>query len=98
MNQVLFKIICLSISLIGFIKQSNAQSATDTTFLQEHRSLVIADGASPKLIAKQFSFTEGPASDEEGNIYFTDQPNNKIWKYGTNGKLSVFLENAGRSN
>jgi gluconolactonase len=52
----------------------------------------------PQLIAKQFSFTEGPAVDKKGNVFFTDQPNNKIWKYDTEGKLSVFLDSAGRSN
>lgn len=52
----------------------------------------------PRLISKQFAFTEGPAVDKAGNVFFTDQPNNKIWKYGTDGKLSVFMENAGRAN
>jgi gluconolactonase len=52
----------------------------------------------PQLISKQFSFTEGPAVDKQGNIFFTDQPNNKIWKYDTDGKLSVFMDKAGRSN
>ena len=55
-------------------------------------------GTKPQLIAKQFSFTEGPAVDKHGNVFFTDQPNNKIWKYDTDGKLSVFLDSAGRSN
>ncbi|RCH56064.1 SMP-30/gluconolactonase/LRE family protein [Mucilaginibacter hurinus] len=52
----------------------------------------------PRLISSQFSFTEGPVADKHGNVYFTDQPNNKIWKYGINGKLSVFMENSGRAN
>ncbi len=52
----------------------------------------------PQLISKQFSFTEGASTDKKGNIFFTDQPNNKIWEYSTDGKLSVFLDNAGRSN
>jgi len=51
-----------------------------------------------KLISRQFSFTEGPAVNKEGAVYFTDQPNNQIWKYGTDGKLSLYIENAGRSN
>lgn len=59
---------------------------------------IIAAGAGLQIISNQFSFTEGPAADKWGNIFFTDQPNNKIWKYDTDGKLSVFLENAGRSN
>jgi gluconolactonase len=52
----------------------------------------------PQRISGQFAFTEGPAVDKQGNIFFTDQPNNKIWKYNINGKLSVFMENAGRPN
>jgi gluconolactonase len=52
----------------------------------------------PQLISKQFSFTEGASTDKKGNVFFTDQPNNKIWEYSTDGKLSVFLDSAGRSN
>jgi gluconolactonase len=59
---------------------------------------IIAPGATPVLISNQFSFTEGPATDKDGNVFFTDQPNNKIWKYDTNGILSVFMEKSGRSN
>jgi gluconolactonase len=59
---------------------------------------LVAQGAAPKLISSQFSFTEGPAVDKKGNIFFTDQPNDKIWKYGTDGTLSVFMEKSGRSN
>jgi gluconolactonase len=54
--------------------------------------------AKPQLISKQFSFTEGASVDKQGNIFFTDQPNNKIWKYDTKGQLSVFMDKAGRSN
>lgn len=59
---------------------------------------VVAPNAQPELISKQFSFTEGPARDKHGNIYFTDQPNDQIWKYDTEGKLSLFLSPTGRSN
>lgn len=59
---------------------------------------IIKAGAVPQLISRQFSFTEGASADKAGNIFFTDQPNNRIWKYDTAGKLSVFLEPAGRSN
>jgi gluconolactonase len=52
----------------------------------------------PQLISKQFSFTEGASTDKKGNVFFTDQPNNKIWEYSTDGKLSLFLDSAGRSN
>jgi gluconolactonase len=52
----------------------------------------------PVLISKQFSFTEGASVDKKGNVFFTDQPNNKIWEYNIDGKLSLFLDSAGRSN
>ncbi len=59
---------------------------------------IIAKGAKLVKLADGFSFTEGPASDESGNVFFTDQPNNKILKWSVDGKLSVFLTPSGRSN
>lgn len=59
---------------------------------------LLQPGAAVTLVSKQFIFTEGPAVDRNGNIFFTDQPNDKIWKYDTDGKLSVFMEKTGRSN
>src|SRR4051812_42765659 len=57
-----------------------------------------APGAKIKNLAGDFKFTEGPASDPEGNVYFTDQPNDRILKWSTDGQLSTFLQPAGRSN
>ena len=45
-----------------------------------------------------FSFTEGPAPDKAGNVYFTDQPNDRIMVWSTEGKLSTFMQPSGRSN
>jgi len=59
---------------------------------------LIAPGATLQRVSNQFSFTEGCSVDNKGNIFFTDQPNDKIWKYDTDGKLSVFLDKTGRSN
>ncbi|RYE34724.1 MAG: SMP-30/gluconolactonase/LRE family protein, partial [Sphingobacteriaceae bacterium] len=59
---------------------------------------VVANGARLQLISNQFSFTEGAAVDKKGNVFFTDQPNDKIWEYDVNGRLSVFMEKTGRSN
>ncbi|HLS94560.1 MAG TPA: SMP-30/gluconolactonase/LRE family protein [Sphingobacterium sp.] len=49
-------------------------------------------------VADHFSFTEGPVADARGDIYFTDQPNNRIWKYSASGELIRFLEPSGRAN
>ncbi|MEX2601206.1 MAG: SMP-30/gluconolactonase/LRE family protein [Balneolaceae bacterium] len=61
-------------------------------------SPVVADQAELTLISDRFSFTEGPAADIDGNIYFTDQPNNDIWIYNTDGELSLFMDESGRAN
>jgi gluconolactonase len=59
---------------------------------------LIAKNAVLTKLSDQYSFTEGPAADKKGNIYFTDQPNNRIMKWSVNGELSVYMENAGRAN
>lgn len=59
---------------------------------------LVVENAVPVKISGQFAFTEGATVDRKGNVYFTDQPNNKIWKYGLDGKLVVFMDSAGRSN
>jgi gluconolactonase len=59
---------------------------------------IIAEGEELKLISDRFSFTEGPATDEDGNVYFTDQPNDHIWKYSVDGELTLFMDETGRSN
>jgi gluconolactonase len=58
-----------------------------------------APEAEVRLLADGFRFTEGPAVDRDGNIYFTDQPDNRILKWSVaDEKLSVFMENTGRAN
>jgi gluconolactonase len=42
---------------------------------------VVAPGAEVKQLATGFSFTEGPAADKSGDVYFSDIPNTNINKY-----------------
>lgn len=60
---------------------------------------IIADGAKLGLVADSFEFTEGPAVDKNGDVYFTDQPNDRIvkWSYKDN-KVSDWMKPSGRSN
>ncbi|WP_281309888.1 SMP-30/gluconolactonase/LRE family protein [Flavobacterium flavigenum] len=94
MNQSKLKIKVLLFFVIAF---------TFTNFIypqmsenQSHN--LIAKDAVLKKLSDQYSFTEGPAADKNGNIYFTDQPNNRIMKWSVDGLLSVYMENAGRAN
>lgn len=62
---------------------------------------LVAASAKGKLdtLARDFGFSEGPAVDKQGNIFFTDQPNDKIFKWDVGSKtLSTFLVGTGRSN
>src|SRR5262245_14825966 len=45
-----------------------------------------------------FKFTEGPAPDADGNVYFSDIPNEKIHKIDASGQLSVFREKSNVAN
>lgn len=59
----------------------------------------IAPGAELKLVAEGFKFTEGPAADAKGDVYFTDQPNDRILKWSAStGKVETFLQPSGRAN
>jgi len=54
-------------------------------------------GPAKKLHTK-FAFTEGPADDGKGNVYFTDIPKERIHKVDTEGKLSIFRDKSNRAN
>jgi len=58
----------------------------------------VAKGATVEKLAGGFSFTEGPAPDKDGNVFFTDQPNDRIMEWSVSEKLSTFMQPSGRSN
>ena len=68
------------------------------TSLTAAESSILAPGATLQKLAGDFSFTEGPACDAHGNVFFTDQPNDRIMEWSTDGKLSTFMHPCGRSN
>ena len=85
------KIIALLIFLGFTISSSWAQIVDKKNLIEKNAQLEkIADG---------FGFTEGPAVSRLGDVYFSDQPNNRIikWSFFTN-KTEIFMEDAGRSN
>jgi gluconolactonase len=72
-----------------------------TYFVAEAKPKVKAlfvKGSIPKKLAGGFQFAEGPSCDKDGNIFFTDQNRNKIFKWSTHNKLTLFGENFGRAN
>lgn len=94
MNQLQIKIKSLPIFIITFAF-TNFISAQKSKYSNHN---LIEKGAVLTKLSDEYSFTEGPAADKKGNIYFTDQPNNRIMKWSVTGELSVYMENAGRAN
>ncbi|MCF1752986.1 SMP-30/gluconolactonase/LRE family protein [Mariniradius sediminis] len=65
----------------------------------EDKTSIVAKGAKVEKAADGFNFTEGPAVAKNGDVYFTDQPNDHIHKWSAkDGKVSLFMENTSRSN
>jgi gluconolactonase len=68
-------------------------------FIQKDEiNYIIQPGARLEKLADGFLFTEGPSSDAKGNVYFTDQPNDRIMVWSVSGDLSIFMQPCGRSN
>lgn len=88
----------LSAVVLGFLFTLPLLSQKPALNVPRAEGSVIAPGAKLEKLAGGFEFTEGPTSDRDGNVFFTDQPNNRILKWSVDGKLSTFLQPAGRSN
>jgi gluconolactonase len=74
--------------------------ASSTLFAQiDDKKGIVAKGAELVKVQDGFSFTEGPAINRMGDVFFTDQPNDKIYKWNSNSnQITLFREGAGRSN
>ena len=65
---------------------------------QEPTGRVTAPEARPVELSDGFQFTEGPAPDAQGNVYFTDLRASLIYRWSLDGQLSVHREDAGGAN
>ncbi|OYX23925.1 MAG: hypothetical protein B7Z06_09575 [Flavobacteriales bacterium 32-35-8] len=81
-------------------KHNNGKKHNDPSNIYDPFKLV-SPSAHGQLttLGEGFAFTEGPAVDKHGNVFFTDQPNDRIYKWSANtGTVSLFLEGTGRAN
>lgn len=62
------------------------------------QSDLVATGAEVEQLHGDFLFTEGPAADAEGNVYFTDIPASRIYRWSLDGELTVFREDSNATN
>jgi len=80
------KILSIAFSLLIFF----------TAFSQ--KSEIVAKNAEIKKASTGYAFTEGPAVASDGKVYFTDQPNDRIYVWDEKEGISLWLEGTRRSN
>ena len=51
-----------------------------------------------EVVSQGHKFTEGPAVDAKGNVYFSDIPNSRIYRISLDGKVTLFRDNTGETN
>src|SRR6187401_1220805 len=83
---------------IGIVFSLGCVSCDDNDSNDSPDGLIATDAQIVNL-GDGYSFTEGPAVDKNGNVFFTDQPNDIIYKWdAATGAITPFLEETGRSN
>ena len=59
---------------------------------------IVAKNAEIKKAGTGYAFTEGPAVAKDGKVYFTDQPNDRIYVWDEKKGVSLWSDDTGRSN
>lgn len=59
---------------------------------------LLIPGENWQLVGEGYRFSEGPAANQKGEVFFTDGPNSKIYKVGSDGKVSEFIADSKRGN
>jgi gluconolactonase len=59
---------------------------------------ILIPGEDWELVAENYRFTEGPAANAKGEVFFNDIPNSKAYKISLDGKVSLFVDDTKRAN
>jgi len=59
---------------------------------------VVASGAVLTQLVSGLTFTEGPAADAAGNVFFSDIPSDTTYRWSVSNQLSVFRTGSGGAN
>ena len=87
----------ITLFLIAFALMScaNQPSKKNVQPAAEPESFIVSE---LEKLAGGFAFTEGPAVDAQGNVYFTDVANHLILIWTLDDQLDTFRINSGRAN
>jgi dipeptidyl aminopeptidase/acylaminoacyl peptidase len=68
-------------------------------WFEDHlRESLVPAGAKVEKVAGDCKFTEGPAADAAGNVFFSDEPNNRIMVIRPGGKVEVWTNQSQATN
>lgn len=89
-----------SLILVLLLHACNLEVQKNETLEEKANELQYSNIKFDKVVqlATGFKFTEGPAADKNGNIFFTDIPESKIYIWKTNDELEVFSEASNGAN
>lgn len=73
--------------------KANAESASKQDVYQ-----TLIAGEEWQVVGEGYRATDGPAVNAAGEMFYTDTPNNRIYKAGADGKVTLFAENTNRGN
>ena len=59
---------------------------------------ILVPGEGWQLVGEGYKFTEGPAVNAKGEVFFNDIPESKTWKVGLDGSVSPFFSDSKRAN
>lgn len=59
---------------------------------------ILAPGEEWQLVGEGYKFTEGPASNAKGEVFFNDVGNSRTYKIGADGKPGIFLGDSKRGD
>jgi gluconolactonase len=93
MNRLAFSVLA---NLVVFASAQNA-TAQQASMVTSGGDL-IAPGATVTKLADGFVFTEGPAVDATGNVYFSDVRTSKTYIWSVDGELTTFRDTSGEGN
>jgi sugar lactone lactonase YvrE/enterochelin esterase-like enzyme len=77
-----------------FTKPISKSTASKNTVLAQ----LLIPGEDWVLVSQGHRFTEGPAVNAKGEVFFTDIPNNRIHKISLDGTVTAFAEDTGAAN
>jgi sugar lactone lactonase YvrE/enterochelin esterase-like enzyme len=76
-----------------------ASAAGDPHAGVAHVAKVLDPGAGWELVGEGYGFTEGPAVDKDGNVYFVDVAKSRVYRVDAQtGKAALFREDAGAAS